>query len=394
MTTVSRQARIDSIDVVRGVVMVLMLLDHMRDFVHRGAQLYDPLDLERTTPALFVTRWVTHFCAPVFVFLVGISARMQVERGLPLSELRGYLARRGLFLVAAELVLLRPLIWFNLDLSMAVFLQVIWVIGCGMLVLATLLRGPAWLPGVFGASVVLLHNLLDGVEPGPSWRAPWTLLHGLGPIALVGESGLWVQYALIPWIAVPALGYAFGGLFAAETARRRRVLVASGLACLASFALLRATSSYGDPEPWRRQESALFDAFAFIDVEKYPPSLCYLLATLGPTFFALAALDGRDGHGWAKPFVVFGRVPFFFYVLQWPLVHAIAMLFQLVDGQPVGWQTVLPWTRAYPLPEHWGFSLATTYLAWLLGLLVALPLCAWFGRFKARHPRWRWLSYL
>jgi uncharacterized membrane protein len=392
----SPRARLDSIDLVRGVVMVLMLLDHARDFLHRDGLTADPTDPATTTPLLFLTRWVTHFCAPTFVFLAGMSARLRRLRGVPIASVSRELVARGLFLVALELVVLRPLIWFDLDPSFLAHLQVIWVIGVSMLVLAALVHAPPLVSALFGLVLVLGHDVFDGwPRPWPAdtlGEALWALLHQKTGIAL-GSGIVFVQYPLVPWVGVMALGYAAGGAYAlARPARRRRFLLV-GLASLALFLVLRALNAYGDPRPWEAQGEAWRSVAAFLAVEKYPPSLHFLGMTLGPLLVALAALDGvRPGRVLA-PLLVLGRVPLFFYVLQWPTVHLLAWLFQAVAGQPIGWEALNPLTLGSELPPGCGFGLGVVYLGWGLGLALLVPLCWRFAAYERQHPERRWLRY-
>jgi uncharacterized membrane protein len=400
----ARRGRVDSIDLLRGLVMAAMLLDHARDFVHHDVNVFDPLDLERTSVALYFTRWITHFCAPTFVLLAGTGAYLYGRRCASKGELARFLATRGLFLVGVELVLLRPLIFFNLDLRFLAFLQVIWAIGVSMVVLALLLHFSTRTIAAIGAALIALHNAFDGVRVtawgGPGTPIPnalealWIVLHQGGAIPLGANAPvIGVAYPLVPWIGVMAAGYGLGALYELDTARRTRLLAALGAGCVLLFVALRASNLYGEPSPWSRQASATFTLLSFLDTTKYPPSLCYLAMTLGPALLALAALERFGVPSFARPLVVLGRVPFFFYVLQWPLLHLIAMLFGLIDGQPIAWQTALPWDRPAPFPDELGFSLRVVYLAWLVALLVLYPLSAWFAGVK-RRKRARWLSFV
>jgi uncharacterized membrane protein len=331
------------------------------------------------------------------VLLAGLSARLQRLRGSTPAELSRYLARRGLFLVALELLVLRPLIWFNLDYSFAAHLQVIWVIGWSMVVLAGLVRLPPAVSAAFGLALVLGHDLLDRYQVAWPADSPgeilWVLLHQKAP-AVLGERIAFVQYPLVPWVGVMALGYALGGAWALERAARVRLLLRLGAGTLALFLVLRATNLYGDPRPWSVQASAWRTAASFLALEKYPPSLLFLAMTLGPALLALAALDGVRAGRLARPLVVFGRVPLFFYVLQWPAVHLAARLFQLATGQPLGWDAVNPLTLGPSLPEGCGFGLGAVYLAWALILVALWPLSAAYGGLKRRRRDWRALSYL
>ncbi len=381
-------ARLESIDLLRGLVMVWMLLDHARDFLHVEGLTGDPTAAATTTPALFLTRWITHFCAPTFVLLAGVSARLQALRGKPRRELARHLVVRGLFLVALELVVLRPLIWFHFDVGFLAHFQVIWVIGWSMVILAALIAVPApWLLGLALATIGL-HNLADGL-PRP-WPANepleiiLALLHQKTGIQ-VGPGIAFVQYPLVPWFAVMALGYVVGGVYALGPVQRRRRLYLAGAALSALFLIGRWINLYGDPHPWTAQAAPWRTAASFLAVEKYPPSLFYLAMTLGPALIALAWLDGRRTAWLARPLLDIGRVPLVFYVLQWPTIHAIAWLFQSLAGQPLGWDRVNPLTLE-ALPAGCGFDLATVYLGALLAFGLLWPLCRVYARFRRRHP--------
>lgn len=390
--------RLVAVDLVRGAVMVVMLLDHTRDFVHRDGLTGDPTDPATTDAALFFTRWVTHFCAPLFVLLAGVSARLRLAARGDRRGLAGFLLRRGLFLIGLEVVVLRPLIWFNLDYGFAAHLQVIWAIGWSMVALAALLPLPPVVLGALGLAMIGGHNLLGVHRPfsfavAPSWDALGIVFHHKGGIQLGAEGPVaFVQYPLVPWIGVLLAGFGLGGVYAWPAPARRRTLLWGGLAAVVLFVTLRATNVYGDPVPWQRQPTAAATTFAFLRLEKYPPSLLFLLMTLGPGLLALWALDGRQQ---ARPawLLELGRAPLFFYVLQWPAVHLASRLFQLLDGQTLGWDAPNPVTLT-ALPPGCGFSLATVYAAWLLCLAVLVPLSVAYARWKRRHPQWRRLGYL
>lgn len=392
--TASPRERIESIDLVRGFVMVVMLLDHTRDLVHGDALRFDPLDLSRTTAPLFLTRWITHFCAPTFVFLAGTSARLQALRGVPLPDLSRFLWTRGLFLVALELLVLRPLIWFNLDPRLIALLQVIWAIGWSMVALAAAVRMPVKWVGFAGVAILFLHNLLDRFEGPEPNGIVWSLLHRRAWLPLGEDRFVLAAYPLVPWFGVMAAGYAFGSVFAWDPRRRRRAIAWLGGAAVALFVALRASDVYGDPNPWRSQSTFAFTVLDFLDTQKYPPSLAYAAMTLGPMLLALAWLDGRRLGEAAKPLLVFGRVPLFFYVLQWPAAHLLSRLFQRIDGQPVGWESSFDYVFFTGLPEGLGFSLSTVYLAWAILLVALYPICAWYAGFKRRHRDRAWTSYL
>jgi uncharacterized membrane protein len=387
-------SRLAAIDLLRGAVMIVMLLDHARDFVHRDGLTADPSDPRTTTAALFFTRWITHFCAPVFVFLAGLSVRLQVLRGGDRAQLGNRLMRRGCSLVLLELVVLRPLIWFQFDYSFAAHLQVIWAIGWAMVALGVLLRvgTPAVAIGWLGVAIVAGHNLLPHAPfpyPFPqlgSAESVRLLLFSRGAVEL-GERGpvAFAQYAIVPWLGVMLLGFAIGAIWALPAERRRRWLLTAGLAATAAFVLMRAFGLYGDPSPWSSQPTAMQSLFSFLRLEKYPPSLQYLLMTLGPALVVLAAAENVRANGSWSIVIRLGRVPMFFYVLQWPAVHLTSRLFQWLDGQPIGWDAPNPITLGEALPPGCGFSLPGVYLAWGLCLCVLVPLTLAYDAWERRR---------
>jgi uncharacterized membrane protein len=386
--------RLPAIDLVRGLVMVVMVLDHARDFVHRDGLAGDPTDPSTTTPALFFTRWITHFCAPTFVFLAGLSVRLQLQRGADPAALGRATLRRGVQFVLLELVVLRPLMWFQLDYALLAFLQVIWAIGWGMVGLGVLLRWPGSRAAIAPLAVAIVagHNLLEATPFSfagiGSLEAVHIVLFGRGGIAF-GDGGpvAVAQYAIVPWLGVMLLGFAAGRLFALLAERRRRWLVWLGALGCGAFVLLRSTHGYGDPTEWHADATSGWrTVFAFLRVEKYPPSLQYCLMTLGPMLLLLAAAERVRGDGRLAWIVRLGKAPLFFYVLQWPLVHLVSRLFQWLDGQPIGWDAPNIRDFGQPLPEGCGFSLPVVYLAWALGLAVLVPLTLWWERRQGR-PR-------
>jgi uncharacterized membrane protein len=393
------RARLDSIDLLRGIVMVIMVIDHTRDFVHGPALHYDPTDLARTSAAIFMTRWITHFCAPVFVFLAGVSAYLQKMRGKTAGELSIFLLTRGLWLVFVEIVVLHLLVWFNFDFRFIGPLQVIWAIGWSMVALAALVHLPLRAVAAIGVGVIALHNTLDGVMNQSLW---WMVLHRAG-FTMLGASGplLWVQYPLIPWIGVMAVGYAFGALYELDPHRRVRIVARLGLALTAAFIVIRAINVYGDPSRWSVQPTALFTVFSFINTTKYPPSLLYLLMTLGPALVALALFERRAGSaapqaprgsGPVAALITVGRVPLFFYLWQWVLAHTAAIIANIIAGKSFSYLFLMP-PAIFSLPRGNGFHLWTVYLCWACIIAIEYPLCVWFAGVKRRRRDW-WLSYL
>lgn len=399
------KVRVDSVDLLRGLIMVIMMLDHTRDFVHRDALAFDAANVARTFPALFFTRWITHFCAPLFVFLAGTSVCFQEMRGKSKAQLSTFLVTRGLWLVAIELVVLRPLLFFNFHYSeMLAVLQVIWVIGWSMVVLAAAIHLPfRWLVALSLATIAL-HNTLDGVRvtgfngpgtPVPSFGASiWMILHQQGAIFPFGFPGplVFVVYPFVPWPAVMAAGYAFGWLYINDQPERRRLFLRLGAAVIVGFIILRAINIYGDPAPWTTRFGAVKTFLSFLATTKYPPSLLYLMMTLGPGILVLGWAERHTRGAFAKALITFGRVPFFFYLLQWIAAHLLAVSASWMAGKPVAYlfTNIL---LAPALPAGAGFSLPVVYLLWLLGVILVYPLCVWFADVKARRRDW-WLSYL
>src|SRR5215213_1312003 len=398
--------RIDSIDLLRGIVMVIMMLDHTRDFIHNAALQFDATALSRTNIALFLTRWITHFCAPVFVFLAGTSACLQLARGKSKTALSRFLVTRGLWLIFLELTVVKLGVFLNPDIRFLGFLQVIWVIGVSMIVLAGLIYLPKSVIAVFGLLMIALHNLLDTIRV-EGWHGPGTPAPGLGEklwivlhqpffaFPIVGEPSpvVAVVYPLIPWIGVMAAGYAFGALYQMDAQRRRRLLLMIGGAVTAVFIAIRAINIYGDPNKWSQQKNFLFTALSFVNTTKYPPSLLFLLMTLGPAILALALFETRTSGGPVRTFfVTFGRVPLFFYLLQWYTAHLISIILHLAFGKPASWLWQSPLNFGQPQPGV-GFNLLVVYVVWIAGVLLLYPLCRWFAGVKQRRKDW-WLSYL
>ena len=377
--------RVESVDLVRGLVMVVMVLDHVRDYF--GDAKLDPTDLSSTTPALFFTRWVTHFCAPTFVFLAGVSAALSGARRTK-GELSRHLLTRGLWLIVLEQTWGNVFIFFTVP--QALLGLILWAIGWSMIVLAGLIYLPRYLIGVIGLGMIVFHNLLDGIQVGGDGAAAlfWSVLHQPGFSRLPGGVPILVGYPLIPWVGVMAAGYALGPVFLRPSEQRRPILLGLGLASVLGFVLLRWINVYGDPRPWAPQADPIYTVMSFLNCRKYPPSLLYLLMTLGPALLALAALDrglGRLG----TPLRTYGQVPLFFYLFQWPVAHGLAVAVQAGLGQPIGWMFRFP---PFQSPPGYGHGLPTVYLFWIITLALLYYPCRWFADLKRRRRDW-WLGY-
>ncbi len=385
--------RFPSIDIVRGAVMVLMALDHVRVFAAVPAG--------GPTPGIFLTRWITNFVAPAFLFLAGTSAWLH---GRTHPDLRRFLVTRGLLLVVLELTLIRLAWTFNFHYHEYVLAGVIWAIGWSMVILSVMVRLPIRVVGVIALLVIAGHNALPwerilDAAPASSLSALWKVLYvGFfrGPIDVLGDGPrVWVLYSIAPWCAVMAAGYAFGPVMAMPAARRRLVCMGTGIGALALFLVLRATNLYGDPSPWHppSAEGELSSLFSFLNPSKYPASLSFLLMTLGPMFIALALFESPRGRV-ARWLEVFGRVPFFYYVAHIVLIHLVAMV---VSVARLG--HVSPWLFANqpmdpgPAPDGYRWPLGLLYATWLLVIVMLYPACRWFAGLKQRSPA-PWLRYV
>lgn len=397
--------RIDSVDFVRGLVMVIMMLDHTRDYFHSAAFQYQPTNLDKTSVVLFFTRWITHFCAPVFFFLAGTGAYLRLQRGSTTGELSRFLLTRGLWLVFLEVTALQLLMFFKFDPG-AVAVLTIWALGWSMIALSVLIRLPVKVVGAFGVALIMFHNLFDAMrvdawapgKPIPSVLQKLAMiLHqpGLVPIGGSPKYVLFAGYSLVPWIGVMAAGFAFGSVYTLDATGRRRVLIRLGTFVTALFVVVRAINVYGDPARWSQQKSAVFTLLSFLNTTKYPPSLLYLCMTLGPAMLLLAFVEGKH-RGWlGRAFVTFGRVPLFFYVGQWIVAHSIALIAYSLAGKPTNVLFGIPGFAplAPEILANSGFSLGATYAAWIGGVLILYPVCRWYAGVKQRRRDW-WLSYL
>jgi uncharacterized membrane protein len=371
-----------------------MALDHVRDFFHAGSLLHSPTDLAAATPAEFLTRWVTHFCAPAFVLLAGVSAFLWEEHGRTRRELSWFLLTRGLWLVVVELTLVRDLGWywnFNYRDTPA---QVIWAIGWSMVALAGLVYLPRWAIAAVAVALIAGHNLFDGVKPeafgGLGWL--WSILHSGDSIEVLPGRTFRPVYPLLPWIGVLAAGYVCGPWMTTDGPHRRRYFLTAGLGLTLAFVVLRGLNVYGEPDRWTVHSDALSTVLSFLNCTKYPPSLLYLLMTLGPTFLLLALFEGKVGAA-AGPLVTLGRVPFFFYVVHLAVIHGLAVLLSLLRYGDASWLFVGPPWNPDVYPKGYGYSLPVVYALYVLVLLLMWPACRWYADLKRRRHDW-WLSYL
>ncbi|MEO5815277.1 MAG: heparan-alpha-glucosaminide N-acetyltransferase domain-containing protein [Gemmatimonadaceae bacterium] len=384
--------RVDAVDVVRGVIMILMALDHTRDFF--GDASASPTNLATTTVALFFTRWVTHFCAPTFFLLTGTSAYL-ARRRRTVAGLSRFLVTRGLWLILLELTVIRFLWQFNLDYRLTL-IDVIWALGWAMIVLGLLVRLPLRAIAAIGLVMIATHNLFDGVLATTFGAlAPlWSLLHVPGFIVPGPSHVLFSAYPLIPWVGVTAVGYALGALWDLPADRRRALLLRMGVGCIALFLVLRGFNVYGDPGPWTVQARGSMTLVSFLNLNKYPPSLLFLLMTLGPVLLALRALDWRAPSS-LRAAQVIGKVPFFYYLMHVLVLHVAAAGVMLARYGTIGPALESPTVDRFPMtqPPGWPVSLPVVYLIWIAVVLVLYPLCVRYADVKRRSSN-PWLSYL
>lgn len=382
----SSSARIVGVDVVRGAVMVLMALDHVRDYVTNVRM--QPENLARGSAALFATRWVTHFCAPAFALLAGVGIGLAMQRGRGPAAMTRFLIVRGFWLIVLDTII-TPIGWqFGFDL-VPIFALVLWALGWSMIAMAALVHLPR--PAVVAGALVMIatHNLFDGVQP-QAWGAFAALWHVLHVPGFAVPGILFVAYPLIPWIAVMALGWALADVYRWDAPRRQRFLLVTGAAATVLFIVIRALNGYGDPAPWTPQRTGALTIASFLNARKYPPSLDFLLMTLGPSLIALALVE-RTRSRVATWLSVFGRVPLFYYVVHIFAAHLLAMALFSFQGGFVRRINVI--TEAGSLPAWYGVSLPGVYAAWIAVVVMMYPLCRWFARLKDQRKDW-WLSYL
>lgn len=390
----ARSGRVQALDILRGLVMVIMALDHTRDYVHAAAMAFQPEDLSRTTAAIFMTRWITHFCAPVFMLLAGAGAFLRLQKGRTHADLSRFLLTRGMWLIALEFTVVRAGFFFDLT-GPPFILLVFWALGMSMIALAALIHLPYRVLLAVSLALITAHNLFDPLQPTRfgAFGWVWQILHVQG--LLTAAPPTIVAYPLVPWIGVMAAGFCFGRVYTLDRQRRRQMLWRLGLALSAAFVVLRAINLYGDPRPWRPQNSSLLTLLSFLNTTKYPPSLLFLLMTLGPAILSLAVLDRvrvSDRH----PFVVFGRVPLLYFVLHIPLVHAFAigLTWLRYGNTPFLW--LAPPTLGTPreaFPANYGWDLWVAYAVTAAAVLVLYPICLWLAQLKANRGG-GWLSYV
>jgi uncharacterized membrane protein len=382
--------RISSVDILRGFVMIIMALDHTRDFFHITAMTADPLDEDTTTLWLYFTRWITNYCAPIFVFLSGLSAYLS-SRKKTTEEASIFLFKRGLWLILVEVIIVTFGLTFN-PLYHVIVLQVIWAIGCSMIILGILIRISFKAVLITGLILLLGHNVLDYLNVTSNiWKVLFTALGTIVPIT-TGRF-LLVLYAILPWTSAMLLGYCVGHYFRHDipAATRKRFLLITGSATTALFIILRGINKYGNPVPWEIQKNTQNTILDFLDVSKYPPSLDFLCMTLGPALLLLLVFENAKGK-WQEIIKVYGAVPFFYYVLHFYLLHFLMVIIFFISGYTTK-DIVDPDVLMLFRPAEFGYSLPMVYLIWILVVASLYRPCQWFARYKKTHNNW-WLKYI
>ncbi|HEY6083560.1 MAG TPA: heparan-alpha-glucosaminide N-acetyltransferase domain-containing protein [Chitinophagaceae bacterium] len=384
--------RIISIDLLRGIVMVTMALDHVRDFFHLDALQQDPLNLATTTPPLFLTRWITHFCAPVFVFLAGVSIYLAGLRRTR-TELRIFLITRGLWLIAIEIVVMTFALSFNPTYNL-VILDTLWAIGTSMIVVGLLINLPWKALLAIGLIIVAGHNLLDvlNIPQKGAWQVIWHFIYGFPAVFPLSKTHtLIVAYTFLSWTGIMILGYVTGRLFAPgmEVKKRIKILWLAGAIAILLFIVLRWANVYGNPVPWSVQKKAGFTLLSFLNVNKYPPSLLFTCMTLGPALILLAVFEQAKSRLSAL-LVIYGRVPFFYFIIHFFLVHLLLVIAFFLSGYGIKDIASPPF---YFHPPQLGYPLGIVYIIWILVVVLMYPICRWYAQYKRTHTQW-WLSYL
>jgi uncharacterized membrane protein len=384
-----RPRRLDLIDLLRGLVLILMVLDHTRDYFHKDALTFDPLDLEKTTTALYFTRWITHLCAPIFVFLTGVSIFLQKARGKTEWHLSGYLLARGLWLIVLELTVIS--FGFNFGYPFF-FVQVIFAIGAGMVLMSVL----HWLPGrsvlIIGIAITAGHNLFGSIKATDLQGTDqfiWRL--AMEPGGLGSLPGM-VAYPVIPWFGIMCLGYGLGFIFRMEALSRRRAITLLAAGLLSLFVIMRLSNFYGDQNPWEWQRTPGLMVLDILKVSKYPPSLDYTLLMLGLAMCLVLTLSHLPKF-MQTPLLIFGRTPFMTYIMHIYIVHVGAVLLGLVQGVPLAHLTHFLNHPGQAAPEGWGLNLWQVYIVWLAILCLLYPVSKAYARYRITHHKW-WFSYL
>lgn len=386
--------RISSIDFTRGLVMIIMALDHVRDFIHEDAITQSPTDLSTTTPILFYTRWITYLCAPTFVFLAGTSAYITFKKENNIAQSKKFLLKRGLWLILLEFTLVSFGLYFDFGFHNFLF-EVIAAIGFGFIMLALLLKSSLKTITIIGLLIIFGHNLLPLIpfSEGSVVRAILSPFFGVVGFPLSPQTTLVIAYPPIPWLGIMLVGFASGKLFELPAAERKSIFLKIGVSALLLFTVVRFINVYGDPSLWSVQKDVAYTFLSFINITKYPPSLLFCLITLGIMFLILAfaeQLQNRLMH----ILTVYGRVPLFYFLLHFYLIHLTMLAIMFLQGFRFADLSFASGTFGRPLNVQSGLPLWAVYIIWIAVVVVLYKPCLWFGKYKAAHKEKNWLKYL
>lgn len=384
--------RIQPIDFMRGLVMIIMALDHVRDLLHTTSITQQPTNLATTTPVLFFTRWITYLCAPTFVFLSGASAFLSLKSKNDIPATRRFLLTRGLWLIVLEFTLVNFGVWFDVHFSVFLF-EVIAAIGVGFMVLSLLLNASPTTTGMIGIAIISLHNLAPLVPGADSSLFKQVLMPFFAPGVYPLEEGrlFFMSYPPIPWLGIMLVGFASGRFFAFNEQRQQSLFLKVGLSAIGLFVALRFINMYGDPLPWSYQKNSLFTFLSFINVTKYPPSPDFCLLFLGIMFLILSAMQGINNK-WTAYVCVYGKVPLFYFLVHWYIIHPLLFLMVFLQGFKSA-DMVFGFNFGRPKSGS-GLALWAIYLLWIALVVVMYPLCKWYSRYKEAHKEKKWLRYL
>ncbi len=384
--------RNESIDFMRGLVMIIMALDHVRDLLHVASLTQSPTDLSTTTTALFFTRWITYLCAPTFVFLAGTSAFLSLRAKNNVPAARAFLVKRGLWLIVLEFTVVNFGLWFDVKFGFVIF-EVIAAIGFGFLILSLLLTLPSRVIGSIGIAIVAFHNMISAAPAGGSSTAAKLLSVLISPGAFPYGAGkvFFVGYPPVPWLGIMLIGFWAGHVFTLPVPKQRTVFLKWGLMAIGSFIIVRAVNSYGDPAGWTAQKSDLFTILSFFNVTKYPPSLLFCLLFLGIMSLIIAGVQGISTK-WTARVSVYGKVPLFYFLVHWYIIHPVVFLMVFLQGfKP----SDMVFGSNFGRPKAGsGIELWAVYLIWIGLVLLMYPLCKWYGRYKEEHREVTWLRYI
>jgi uncharacterized membrane protein len=383
--------RVYSIDFMRGLVMIIMALDHVRDLLHTTSINQQPTDLSTTSPALFFTRWITHLCAPTFVFLSGASALLSMKGRNDVHATRRFLLKRGLWLIVLEFTLVNFGLLFDIHFQVFIF-EVIATIGVGFIILALLVHCSTRTIAIVGLGILFLHNvapLVIGAQTA-AFKKILISLFSPGAFRFAGDRLFVMSYPPVPWLAIMLLGFAGGGFFDLETQKRKSLFLKLGITSIGLFILVRFINIYGDAVPWSHQKNSLFTFLSFINVTKYPPSLQFCLLFLGIMFLILFAVQGIKNK-LTEVVCVYGKVPLFYFIVHWYIIHPLLFVMVFLQGFKSS-DMIFGFNFGRPKTGS-GLELWAIYLVWIAIVVVMYPLCKWYGRYKSNNKEKKWLRY-